>query len=189
VLLGSRQGHKASEAANRARAISGSRLIFGMENDAAATESEIVIVAVPSLGHRSTVCMLAPVLKEKHVLDITVPIAFNPLRYAPPNEGSNALETERLLGGASSVACGFHTVSSTILSSNKKSPNVDTLIAGNNSEIKSFIMKMSKDIGIHAYDAGSLIMSPILEGLTPMLIGMNKKYGSNNMGIQITGIS
>jgi predicted dinucleotide-binding enzyme len=48
-------------------------------------------------------------------------------------------------------------------------------------------MELARSIGLQAYDAGSLLLSSTVESLTPMLIGMNHRYGSKHIGIQLTG--
>jgi len=39
------------------------------------------------------------------------------------------------------------------------------------------------------WDAGPIENSVVLEGLTSVLIWINKKYGSNHAGIRITGVN
>ena len=93
VIIGSRTAERAEEAAKTARETTGSATVSGAENAQAVAQAELVILSVPSAGHRATVESLREALTGKPVLDITVPLAFKPLRYAPPAEGSNALET------------------------------------------------------------------------------------------------
>lgn len=186
IILGSRQREKALEAATRAQEALPSEHITGEENGIAAGQAELVVIAVPSAGHRATVESLREILQGKPVLDVTIPMAFKPLRYAPPEAGSNALETAAILGENCRVACGFHTVSAVLLELENELRG-DTLIAGNDAELKAQVMELARSIGLNAYDAGSLVLSPTVESLTPMLIGMNKRYGSKHIGIQLTG--
>jgi hypothetical protein len=42
--------------------------------------------------------------------------------------------------------------------------------------------------GLVGWDAGPLANSAVVEGLTSILIGINKLYKNTNVGIRITGI-
>ena len=188
VVIGSRSAERAQEAAQRAREESGCDNITGMDNPAAAAAGELVVLSVPSAGHRATLEGLSEILRNKPVLDITIPMAFKPLRYAPPAEGSNALETKAVLGEECRVACGFHTVSATLLADLSRPLSGDVLILGNDAELVQTVMGLAQQIGLRPVNAGGLQFSPTVEGLTPMLIGVNKRYGLNHAGINITGI-
>ena len=107
VIIGSRTAERAEEAAKAARETTGSATVSGAENAQAVAQAELVILSVPSAGHRATVESLREALTGKPVLDITVPLAFKPLRYAPPAEGSNALETAAILGEGCRLASGL----------------------------------------------------------------------------------
>ena len=188
VVIGSRVAEKAQEAADKAKSATNCEQITGAENRAAAESAELVIIAVPTSGHRALITSLRDVLSKKNILDVTVPIGFKPLRYAPPAEGSNALETLAVLGEETYIACGFHTVSASLLEDLSSQLSGDVLICGNNDALKETLIALSKKMGFTAYNAGSLYLSSSLEGLTPMLIGLNKRYNSNHTGIGIVGV-
>jgi NADPH-dependent F420 reductase len=187
IFIGSRDAAKALAAQQSSREHTGCPEIYGTSNVEAAQVADLVVISVPAAGHFATVENLAEIIRAKNVLDITVPIAFKPLRYSPPPAGSNALETAQILGDGCRVAAGFHTISALLLEDIQLEINADTLIVGNNQELKDLAIQLAAEIGLQAYDAGSLLMSPTVESLTPMLIGMNKRYGSNHMGIRIEG--
>jgi NADPH-dependent F420 reductase len=187
VTIGSRVPERAVEAAKRAGKMAGSENVAGTDNQSAAERGEIVIIAVPTAGHRATVESLKKTLVRSLVIDITIPMAFKPLRYNPPAEGSNARESEAILGSGCRLVAGFHTVSAKLLENVDVPLTGDTLIVGDDKESKAIAADLAKSIGLGAYDAGSLLFSPIVEGLTPMLIGMNKRYGSDHIGIKLEG--
>ncbi len=186
IIIGSRQREKALAAAAQAQKAVPGGVFSGEDNTTAAREADLAVISVPSAGHRATLESLREVLKNKPVLDITIPMAFNPLRYAPPGEGSNALETAAVLGENCRVASGFHTVSAVLLPELDNDLHADTLIVANNAELKAQVIDLAGSIGLNAYDAGSLVLSSTVESLTPMLIGMNKRYGSKHIGIKLT---
>lgn len=187
VIIGSRTAERAEEAAKAARETTGSATVSGTENAQAVAQAELVILSVPSAGHRATVESLREALTGKPVLDITVPLAFKPLRYAPPAEGSNALETAAILGEGCRLASGLHTISATLLSDLEHPVEANALVVGNDQELKDTVLNLSREIGITAYDAGTLNLSCALESQTPMLIGMNKRYGSKHIGFKLIG--
>lgn len=187
VIIGSRTAERAEEAAKTACETVGDAQISGAENVAAVSKAEFVILSVPSAGHKATVESLREALAGKPVLDITVPLAFKPLRYAPPAEGSNAQETAAILGEGCRLASGFHTISATLLCDLEHPVEANALVVSNDAELKALILQLAGEIGITAYDAGTLNLACALESQTPMLIGMNKRYGSKHIGFQLIG--
>lgn len=187
VVIGSRTAERAEEAAKTACETVGVARVSGAENAAAVLQAELVVISVPSAGHKATVEGLREALSGKPVLDITVPLAFKPLRYAPPAEGSNAQETEAILGEGCRLASGFHTISAALLSDLERPVEANALVVSNDAELKTAIFKLAEEIGITAYDAGALNLACALESQTPMLIGMNKRYGSKHIGFRMIG--
>lgn len=189
IIIGSRSRERAEEAAARAREATGCTQIAGFENSSAAVAGELVILSVPSAAHRATVESLRDVLAGKPVLDITVPLAFRPLRYAPPAEGSNAQETAAILGDGCRVAAGFHTISASLLADPAASIEANAFVAGSDGDLKTLVLRLGQEIGITVFDAGTLSLACALESQTPMLIGLNKRYGSKHTGLRLTGLS
>lgn len=187
VVIGSRVAEKAKQAASEARAKSGCDTITGAANLDAARDCEYIVLAMLSAGHRAIVEELRDAIAQKPVLDVTIPIAFKPLRYEPPAANSNALETKALLGDGSSVAAGFHTISASLLTDLAHPVDGDVLIVGDEAA-KTAALALAEEIGLRAFDAGSLVFSPVVESQTPMLIGMNRRYGSTHIGIRLTGL-
>ena len=187
IIIGSRQKERAEAAVEEALKLVPNGNFSGQDNHTAAQQAELAVIAVPSAGHRATVEDLKEELKDKAVLDITIPMAFKPLRYAPPEAGSNALETAEILGEGCRVAAGFHTISAVLLLDVEHEMEADTLIVGNDADLKAQVIELAQSIGLKAYDAGTLQLASTVESLTPMLIGMNKRYGSKHIGVQMVG--
>jgi predicted dinucleotide-binding enzyme len=49
-------------------------------------------------------------------------------------------------------------------------------------------LQLVKAAGFTGWDAGPVENTMVIEGLTSILIGLNKQYGSEHAGIKITGI-
>jgi len=189
VIVGSRSKERALATAEKIKEITRKYSINGMENSIAVKEGDLVVLSVPNAGRRIILTELKPFLQGKTILDVTVPMAFNPLRYAPPKDGSNAKETKRICGDKVSVLAGLHTVSADLLNSLEKNiSNLDVLIAGDNNKAKEKVIEIFSDLGMRAFDSGGLEQAATLEGLTVMIIGMNKRYKRKHIGIKLFGI-
>ena len=131
---------------------------------------------------------LRDILRKKILVDVTIPMAFDPIRYAPPAEGSSAQQTYAVLGEGSRVAAAFHTVSFTLLRRTEMPLNGSTFVVGSDLQTVQTVTELAESIGLRAVNAGGLEMAPTVESLTPMLLGINKRYGVGGAGIDITGI-
>jgi predicted dinucleotide-binding enzyme len=61
------------------------------------------------------------------------------------------------------------------------------LVTGTSKDARAEVIKLVEAAGLTGWDAGPLENSVVVEGLTSVLIGINKKYGSTHAGIRITG--
>ncbi len=50
------------------------------------------------------------------------------------------------------------------------------------------VLELVKNAGLVGWDAGPIENSVVVEGMTSILIGLNKKYGVTSSGIRITGV-
>ena len=64
----------------------------------------------------------------------------------------------------------------------------DVLLCGSDKETRQIGMQLVRDAGLEVWDAGPLENAIIAEGLTSILIRINKKYKTHSAGIKITGI-
>jgi predicted dinucleotide-binding enzyme len=65
----------------------------------------------------------------------------------------------------------------------------DVLVTGTSKEARAEALHLVEAAGLTGWDAGPLENSVVLEGLTSVLININKQYGSTHAGIKITGAS
>lgn len=188
IVIGSREAAKAENAAAELNRMTGSSKIRGMRNQEAVCRGDLVVLAIPDAARASTFEVLTPLLSGKIVLDVTIPLRFGPLRYEAPPEGSNAEQTQSILGESAKVVCGFHTVSAAMLANPEKEIHGDVIILSDDQESRSLVLGLAEKIGLRAFDGGSLRHARTVEGLTPMIIGMNKRYKRGHIGICLTGI-
>ena len=188
ITFGSFSLELAEEAAEKVRERSGCTRIHSAENRDAAAWADVVVLVIPSASHREVLESLKDLLQDKLLLDITVPMAMNPVRYAPPAQGSNALEAREILGEGSHVAAGFHTISAKLLNDLSSPLSGSTLIVAGDDDSAKTAMQLAEDIGLTPVYAGGLQLAQTVESLTPLLLSINKRYGSTFAGIQVTGI-
>jgi 8-hydroxy-5-deazaflavin:NADPH oxidoreductase len=104
-------------------------------------------------------------------------------------EGSAAQATRDLLPGVA-VVSAFHNISAEVLHDLSATPDCDVLICGDDAAAKERLSALVKLIpGLRPLDAGSLEMSRIVEGITALLISLNRRYKTHHSGIRITGVS
>jgi len=164
--------------------------VNGNTNEQTAEISDIIVLTIPYTSHTEILNKLKPYIKEKLVIDVTVPLV--PPRVSVvqmPPDGSAAQEALQILGPTANLAAAFHNISSLNLTSDSNSADCDVLVTGTSSDARSQTLTLVKDAGFIGWDAGPIENSVVLEGLTSVLIWINKKYGSNHAGIRITGVN
>ena len=65
----------------------------------------------------------------------------------------------------------------------------DVLVTGTSQNARTEALKLVEATGLTGWDAGPIENSVVVEGLTSVLININKRYGSKHAGIRITGAS
>jgi NADPH-dependent F420 reductase len=188
ILIGSRSPQKAVEAAGEINSmLSGQARIEGRGNLEAAQAADIVVLTVPYSAHRSTLEGLKDALQGKILIDVTAPLV--PPRVSTvqmPPAGSAAQEAREILGEGVEVCAAFQNISHEHLLGDKD-VQCDVLVTGTTKEARTEALSLVEAAGLTGWDAGPLENSVVVEGLTSVLIGINKKYGSTHAGIKITG--
>ena len=65
----------------------------------------------------------------------------------------------------------------------------DVLVTGTSKEARLEVLELVGAAGLTGWDAGPIENSVVVEGLTSLLIYINKQYGSSHAGIKITGVT
>jgi len=189
ILVGSRSPERArSQADELARHVPGG-VFAGRTNEAAARDADVVVVAVPYAGHRALLTELRPVLVGKLVLDTVVPLDFGGRRlYAPPPEGSAGEEAQAVLADSARVVAGLHSLAAHELASPDHALEADVLVCGDDADAKATATELIESLGVRCLDAGPLSMASVLEGLTAVMVRLNRRYRSKSAALRITGI-
>ena len=162
--------------------------IEGVSNLAAAQRGDIIVMTVPYAVHRETLEMVKNALKGKILIDVTVPLVPPKVtKVQMPLAGSAAQEAHEILGEDVQVTSAFQNISYEYLFDDEP-VTCDVLVSGTSKEARVETLKLVAAAGLTGWDAGPIENSVIAEGLTSVLIGINKQYGSNSAGIRITGV-
>ena len=190
VFIGSRSADKAKAAAQDLwKMLEGNALIEGLSNREAAQKADMVVLAVPYSAHRDTLESVKDALNGKLLIDVTVPIVPPKItKVQMPPAGSAAQEAKQILGEGVEVAAAFHNISHEHLMQDQE-VECDVLVTGTSKDARTEALKLVTAAGLIGWDAGPLENSVVLEGLTSVLLNINKQYGSTHAGIRITGVS
>lgn len=189
VVIGGRSAERAQEAAEAMNATLGGSLVSGAANADAAAAADIVVLAVPYAAQQSTVQDVAAALSGKILIDVTVPLVPPKVsRVQLPNGGSAVEAVQKLLGEDVRVVSAFQNISAHHLTKLDEDVECDVLVCADDSEAAEKVVALAQEIGLRAWHAGPLCNSVVAEGLTSVLIALNRRYKVPGSGIRITGV-
>jgi len=185
VIIGSRDREKAKTVVESLRKSLTRGALEGETNQEAVKEAEFVVIAVPYEGHATTVAQLKGQLAGKTVIDAVVPLKKG--RPFVPAAGSALLEAQQIVGDEAPVVGALHNISAVDLQSADAALG-DVLVCGDNEAAKQKVMEVIRRIGARSFDAGPAANAYVIEGLTGVLISLNRKYKSQHASVKVTGI-
>jgi len=189
VLIGSRYSEKAVTVASEImELLEGESSIVGATNREAAQQADIVVVTVPFAGHREILESVKDVVHGKLLMDTTVPLVPPKVsKVQMPPAGSAAQEAKEILGEDVEVVATFQNISYEHLLDDGE-VECDVLVTGSSKKARQEALTLVEAAGLTGWDAGPIENSVVVEGLTSVLININKQYGSTHAGIKITGV-
>jgi NADPH-dependent F420 reductase len=190
VVIGSRAIGKAEVAISEVKALvqNSSGSLKAAANDDAAKAGDVIVLTVPFQFHIEMVEFLKPFIEGKILVDVTVPLVPPKVSMVQmPSEGSAAQQAQIILGDTADVVAAFQNISFENLLSDEI-PACDILVCGRKKVSRGIVLELIQNAGMVGWDAGYLENSVVVEGMTSILIGLNKKYSVKSSGIQITGI-
>ena len=196
IIIGSRDGKRASEAAatlsSRLGSANAAGKISGAENKAACESAEIVVLTIPFENHAEMLKQLKPAMRPGQILvDATVPLAASiggrPTRVLGIWQGSAAQQAAELVPDGVAVVAAFHNTSAEVLQHDGP-VDCDIIVCSDSKEAGSKVRALARKIsGVRSIDGGKLENARIVEQITALLIGMNIRHKGHS-GIRITGL-
>ena len=185
IIIGSRDAEKAKNVVASLKPKLRAGEMVGTTNREAVKDADFVVIAVPYEGQAQMVLDLKGQVAGKIIIDTVVPL--NKVKPFVPPAGSALQEAQQILGEEAPVIGALHNISAVDLGDVESSLG-DVLVCGDNTEAKQKVMEIITRIGATAYDAGPASNAYVIEGLTGVIIALNRKYKSKHGGIKITGI-
>jgi 8-hydroxy-5-deazaflavin:NADPH oxidoreductase len=193
IVIGSRDEGRAQEAASRLRKEVREARVEGLVNGEAAAACGVVVVTVPFAGQAAIYKSIAERLKPGAVVvDCTVPLAASiggrASRTLGVWEGSAAQQAQGLLPKGTVLCAAFHSLAASALADLDTAMEGDVLVCGSKAgkdAVKALVELIPR---LRYVDAGPLESARLVEPLTALLVGINRRYGTHGAGLRITGI-
>ena len=179
VVIGSRDAGRAAELA----------AVYGVEGKAnadAVQSVDLVILATRSTATLDTARELADAIGVTPVLCVASDLRFEQQGVLPGRLGTSlAEEVAAVLAGP--VAAGLQSLAAVHLTQ-REPPDQDALVCGGDDDAKRISLELADSlVAGRAIDAGPLPNARALEGLTAVILNVNKRYRAH-AGIRVTGL-
>jgi 8-hydroxy-5-deazaflavin:NADPH oxidoreductase len=139
-------------------------------------------------AHQAALESLKDDLQGKILVDATARVDFRDPK--PPMPPAAARQAQDYLGSGVRVVAGFQNVPAHVLKKNLgASLDTDVLICSDDAEAAQTVILLAQAIGMRAYHAGGLDNALVVEGLTSILLSLNKQYQVKTATITITGLN
>jgi NADPH-dependent F420 reductase len=181
IVVGSRDRDRARAAGER---LGGG--IVGASNEDAVEGADLAVLAVAADAALATARELAAPLGVTPVLSVASRLDFTPAGVRPdPDPRSLAERTQDALAGP--VVAGLHSIAAGNLE--LAPPEEDALVCGDDAGAKELVLALATGlVAGRALDAGPLASARTLEGLTAVIVNLNRRYRAH-AGLTITGLT
>jgi NADPH-dependent F420 reductase len=181
VVIGSRDVDRAAETAREL----GDRATGAM-NEEAVRDVDLVVLAVKADGALDTARAIARSLGSTPLLSVASAIAVRKDVGAIPDPDARSL-AERIQDVVDGpVVAGLHSIAAASLDA--APPDEDALVCGDDPAAKELALSLAaRLVAGRALDAGPLRSARALEGLTAVIVNLNRRYRAH-AGIRVTGI-
>jgi 8-hydroxy-5-deazaflavin:NADPH oxidoreductase len=180
VVIGSRDAARAAEAASELGGATGAA------NDDAVRGADLVVLAVKADGALETARHVAAALGTTPLLSVASAIQFRSGVGALPDPDARSL-AERIQDVVDApVVAGLHSIAAASLGAAR--PDEDALVCGDDATAKQLALDLAAElVAGRALDAGPLESARALEGLTAVIVNLNRRYRAH-AGIRVTGV-
>jgi NADPH-dependent F420 reductase len=176
VRVGSRDAERAAQAAEELG-------VTGGTNEEIVAAADLVVLAVKSDATLATASELVDVIGDTPLLCVASDLRFTSAGVLPGrHQGSLAEEVARIVRAP--VASGLQSFAAANLADGDPG---DALICGGEDRAKELSLELAGRLAGHAIDVGPLENSRALEGMTAVILNVNKRYKAH-AGIRLTGL-
>ncbi len=147
-------------------------------NEAALKAADVVVIALRFIAVKPFAEQYAGLLRNKLVIDIS-----NPFEHLPDNRLSGAEITAQAIGDGARVVAAFKAnLWQTLLEPVDPKTGIvrDVHHAGDNDDDKAVVARLIADLGFQPVDCGALRNARVLDAMAPLLVELDKSYGSND---------
>jgi 8-hydroxy-5-deazaflavin:NADPH oxidoreductase len=178
VVIGSRD-------AERARAAAAAVGATGADNDDAVRGVDLVLFAVKADAAVDTARDLRQSIGSTPVLSPCAELAFGPAGVKPTVEATSIAKRIQDELDAPVVA-GLHSLAASNLAD--APPDEDALVCGDDPTAKELALELAgRLVSGRAVDCGPLASARALEGMTAVIVNVNKRYKAH-AGLRVTGV-
>jgi 8-hydroxy-5-deazaflavin:NADPH oxidoreductase len=177
VVIGSRDEARAREAAEGLGAA-------GAANEAAVAGADLVLLAVKSDAAVGTARELRAAIGTTPVLSPCAELVFGPGGVKPTPEATSI--AERIAAELDApVAAGLHSLAASNLA--EAPADEDALVCGDEGAKELALEVAGRLVSGRAVDCGPLASARALEGMTAVIVNVNKRYKAH-AGLRVTGL-
>jgi 8-hydroxy-5-deazaflavin:NADPH oxidoreductase len=179
VVLGSRDPERAEEKGREVGAFA------GRGNEDAVRGADLVVLATRADAALATAGVVAEALGTTPLLSVASELHFSPQGVFPYAEARSLAERTQELVRAPVVA-GLHSLGARTLARGR--PDEDALVCGDDADAKGLALELASKVVVGtALDAGPLASARALEGMTAVIVNLNKRY-RGHAGLRVTGL-
>jgi predicted dinucleotide-binding enzyme len=143
------------------------------------------VLAVKADAAIPTAEEIADALGETPILSVASALQFSPDGVCPDPDSLSIAERVADVVSAP-VAAGLHTLAAANLA--EEPPEEDALVCADDARAKELALELAgRVVRGRALDAGPLASARALEGLTAVIVNLNRRYKAH-AGIRVTGI-
>jgi NADPH-dependent F420 reductase len=157
----------------------------GATNERAVVGVDLAVLAVKAEGALETAGEVAVALGQTPLLSVASNLVFTPGGVLPdPEARSLAERIQELVAGP--VVAGLHSIAASNLG--EEAPDEDALVCGDDQGAKDLALALAgRVVAGRALDVGPLASARTLEGLTAVIVNLNRRYRAHT-GIAVTGV-
>jgi NADPH-dependent F420 reductase len=179
VVIGSRDAERAAAAAAPLG-------VEGAANERAAEAADLVVVATKAEVAVETARGLRAAIGATPVLCVASELRFTPKGVLPAEEPTSCAERVQAVVDAPVVA-GLHSLAASTLGG-AEAPDEDALVCGDDPDAKALALEVAARLTKgRAVDAGPLAGARALEGMTAVIVNVNRRYKAH-AGLRVTGL-